>query len=271
MVGTIEFISGKKLMDMRVIVWIFALFIGFNVYGQGERPLIREGNKQYKENKYADAETSYRKALNKNSKSLEASFNIGNSLYKQGKYDEAAKQFAAIADSVKNNKDVLSKSYYNLGNSYFKSNKLQESANAYKNALRNNPTDMDAKFNLSLVNNMLKQQQQNKDKNQDNKDNKDNKDDKNKDQKNKDNKDNKDNKNDQQNKDQQKQDQNKQPQGGDKQQQQPQQNQISAEDAKRILDAMKNDEKAVQQKVQEQKAKEEKEKAKRSGQPEKNW
>lgn len=247
---------------MRVIVWIFALFIGFNVYGQGERPLIREGNKQYKENKYSDAETSYRKALNKNSKSLEASFNIGNSLYKQGKYDEAAKQFTTIADSVKNNKDVLSKSYYNLGNSYFKSNKLQESATAYKNALRNNPTDMDAKFNLSLVNNMLKQQQQNKDKNQDNKDNKDNKDDKNKD--------NKDNKNDQ-NKDQQNKDQNKQPQGGNKPQQQPQQNQISPEDAKRILDAMKNDEKAVQQKVQEQKAKEEKEKAKRSGQPEKNW
>lgn len=264
MVGPSKFISGKRLMDMRAIVTILALFVGLYVSGQGERRLIREGNKQYTAGKFTDAETAYRKAINKNPKSVEAAFNIGNTLYKQGKFEDAAKQFSSINDSI-GDKQILSKSFYNLGNAYFKANKLQESASAYKNALRNNPTDMDAKFNLSLVQHMLKQQQDKKD--QDNKDNKDNKDKDKKD--NKKDQDKQQNKNDQQKQDQQKQDQQKQDQ--DKQQQKPQQNQISREDAQRMLDALKNDEKAVQIKVQEQKAKEEKEKAKRSGQPEKNW
>jgi tetratricopeptide (TPR) repeat protein len=266
MVGPSKFISGKRLMDMRAIVTILALFVGLYVSGQGERRLIREGNKQYTAGKFTDAETAYRKAINKNPKSVEAAFNIGNTLYKQGKFEDAAKQFSSINDSI-GDKQILSKSFYNLGNAYFKANKLQESASAYKNALRNNSTDMDAKFNLSLVQHMLKQQQDKKD--QDNKDNKDNKDKDKKD--NKKDQDKQQNKNDQQKQDKQKQDQDKQKQDQDKQQQQPQQNQISREDAQRMLDALKNDEKAVQIKVQEQKAKEEKEKAKRSGQPEKNW
>jgi tetratricopeptide (TPR) repeat protein len=261
---------------MRAITLIFvASLVVINSYGQKERKYIRQGNNKYEKENYTEAEISYRKAMDKKPASAEAAFNIGDALYKQGKYEEAGKQFQSMTQ-LATDKNTLSKAFYNLGNSYFKTNKLQESADAYKNALRANPSDADAKYNLSLVQKLLKQQQQQ------NKDNKENKDDKNKqDQKDQQNKQQQDQQKqqDQQNKDQQKQDQQKQDQQNQQQQNQQQQQaqqqekpgQISREDAQRLLEAIKNDEKAVQMRVQEQKAKEEKVKAQRRNQPEKNW
>jgi Ca-activated chloride channel homolog len=271
---------------MSKYISLLLLIISVNSFGQAERKIIRSGNKLYENKKYTEAEIAYRKAIDKKGNSIEAGFNIGDALYMQGKYQEAAKQFLSQIDSTKN-KNNLSKIYYNLGNSYFKANQLEESASAYKNALRNNPLDKDAKFNLSLVQKLLKKQQQ---QNKDNKDNKDKKDDKDKnkqdqkDQQNKQDKNKQDqdkqNQKDQQNKqDQNKQDQknqqNKQDQqGGQGQNNKPkdQQNQISAGDAERILNAMKDDEKAVQMRVQQMKAKEDKEKEeKQKVNPSKNW
>ena len=102
-------------------------------------------------------------------------------MYKQEKYEAAATKYQGLTQQEKDRHE-LSRYYYNLGNSLFKANKLNESIEAYKNALRNNPADEDAKHNLQLALRMKKQQQQqqqdNKDKkdNQDQQDNKDNKD-----------------------------------------------------------------------------------------------
>lgn len=221
---------------MRTLILITISLISLSVFGQTERKYIRSGNKLYDEKKYTDAELSYRKALDKKPNSFESSFNIGNSLYKEGKFPEAANQFSNLTDAT-NDKDKLAKVYHNLGNSYVKAKKLQEGIDSYKKALIQNPSDKDTKFNLSYVQRLLKQQKEQKDKDKQDKKNDP------KDQK----KENKDNK-DQQKKDQQKK------QDQQKQDQQKQEKKISPQDAQRMLDAVQNDEKKLQKKLEEQKA-----------------
>lgn len=140
-----------------------------------------------------------------------------------------------------------SKVYHNIGNALLKSEKLKEGVEAYKNALKLNPDDLETKYNLSYALNKMKQQQQQQDQNKDNKDqNKD----KNKDQQQQQDQ-NKDQNKDQQNKDQQNQDQ-KEQQQNQQQQQQPK-DQISKEEAQRILEALKNNEADLQKELRKKK------------------
>ncbi len=216
----------------RLIFILIAVFQGTLSFSQAEKKMIRRGNREYLEEKYEDAEVLYRKAVDKQPASSKAHFNLGNSLYKQDKYEAAATKFENLAVQNENNKIALSKYYYNLGNTYFNENKLQQSIEAYKNALRNNPGDTDAKHNLQYVKNMMamqnqQQQQQSKDQKQDQQDQQDQ---------------------------QQQQQQQQQQEQQQKQQQQQQAQQISREDAERLLDEIAREEKDVLKKVQEQKA-----------------
>jgi Ca-activated chloride channel family protein len=188
---------------------------------QSDKKLIREGNKSYDNKKYSDAEVSYKKSLGKNQKSYEGNFNLGDAYYKQGKYDEAAKQFETLK-SQKKDKKTDAAALHNLGNTLLQSQKFQESIEAYKQSLKLNPTDDDTRYNLAYAQAMLKQQQQ-KQQQQQQQQNKDK---------------NKEDKKDQQ---QQKQEQQKQEQAQQKQQEQKKE--ISKEDAERILQALNNDEK----------------------------
>ena len=211
-------------------------------YAQKERKFIREGNRNYDKEKYAHSEVSYRKAIENQPNSFKASFNLGDALYKQEKYGDAADQFVETSRATslrytEKDKLNLAKVYHNLGNSFLELDSLEESIEAYKNALRNNPKDMETKYNLAYAQQKLKKQQQN----QCNKQNQD--------QEKQDEQDNKDkNQDNQQEQDEQKNQQEK------KQQQQPQENKISKEDAQRLLDALENDEKEVQKRLKKAKA-----------------
>lgn len=217
-------------------------------FSQQEKKFIKEGNKQYDAKNYSEAEKNYSRGLNKNKDSYKSSFNLGDAYYQQGKYEEAAEQFQSLTHRA-SSKDTLSKAYHNLGNSLMQSKKYQEGLDAYKNALKNNPNDEDTRYNLAYAQQMLKQQQQQQQK--DDKDKKDNKDKDNKDKK--DNKDNKDkDKKDKDKKDEkQKEDKDKE----NKEKEKPKQDQISKEDAKRLLDALQNDEKNLQDKMKKGKTK----------------
>ncbi|MDR1673669.1 MAG: tetratricopeptide repeat protein [Bacteroidales bacterium] len=212
------------------------------------RKEMRAGNKWYDASNPVEAETSYRKALEADNNSNEAAFNLGDALYRQEKYDKAAEQFEIAANGM-TEKIEKAKAYHNTGNSYVQQQKLKEGINAYKQALRNNPDDMDTKTNLSYALKLLQQQQQQQQNQQnDNDKNQDKKDDQEQD---------KDQQNQQNQDQQQKQDQ--------QQQQQQQQQQISQEDAQRMLDAIAQEEKELQEKLKK------KEKAGYRPQIEKNW
>jgi tetratricopeptide (TPR) repeat protein len=218
---------------------ILILLTGQVLTAQADKKYIRQGNRNFEKSKFSDSEISYRKATDKNKNYPDAVFNTGDALYKQNKFEDAGKQFL---ESANMNEDPKKKSdaMFNLGNSLLKSNKLEECIEAYKGSLKLKPANPEAKYNLAYAQDMLKkqkeqqQQQQNKDK-QDQK----------KDQNKKDQKDPKNENKDEQKSDKQKQDQN---------QKQQEQQGVSKDDAERLLNALANEEKNVQEKVKLAKA-----------------
>lgn len=215
------------------------------VYGQSVRSLNNSGVDSYAKKHFVDAEVNFKKGLEKSKDSFELNYNLGDSFYKQQRYDEAIKSFQnSLAQTEDGN--LKAKAFHNIGNSLLKSQKVKESVEAYKNALKLNPDDKDTKYNLSYALSLLKQQQdqqQNKNQNDKNKDKQDQKDQNKNDQQNQNKNESKDQKQDQQkqqNKDQQSQQDNLK---------QPEKNKISKEEAERILQALKNNEKDLQKKL----------------------
>ena len=143
-----------------------------------ERRQVRKGNRAYEKGNYQDAAGRYMRALGADPSSFEAQYNLGNALHRQEMYDQAAQvQQQAAADSLAAPVD-RAQAFYNLGNTQFRQQKYAEALESYKNSLRLNPDDPQAKFNYAYVKKLLDDQ------NQQNQDNKDNKDDQNQDQQN---------------------------------------------------------------------------------------
>ena len=235
-----------------------------------ERKSIRSGNREYEQGNYPQSEVDYRRALERNPASYEAQFNLGNALYRQERFDESAQIFQQLAQDT-THADHIAECHYNAGNALFQQRKLQEALEAYKNSLRKNPADMDAKFNLAYVKKMLEDEQgdgggggnddqnqdQQGDQNQDQNQGNDKNDQQDKgDQDKQDGKDDKgdkgDDKQDKQDKGDQNQDKGKnedKPQQG----QQPQQQGMTETEAQQMLDAVQAQEDRTQDKVDDKK------------------
>lgn len=225
-----------------IVTVAFLLIGGTNAIAQTDRNLIRQGNRAFKSQKWAAAETQYRKAISKNQKNPQAIYNLGCALLAQQKDSLAMVQFGNAAQ-LESNIFRRSKSYHNMGVVMQNHREYAQAIEYYKMALRCNPQDNETRYNLALCKKLLKNNQQN----QNNKNNKDkNKNDKNKDKKNDKNK-NKDgqNKNDQ-NKDKQNKNQDKDNSDKNKQNQEK----MSRDNAEQLLNAAIQQEKATKRKMQ---------------------
>ena len=225
-----------------IVTIAFLLVGGTNAVAQTDRNLIRQGNRAFKSQKWAAAETQYRKAIYKNQKNPQAIYNLGCALLAQQKDSLAMVQFGNAAQ-LESNIFRRSKSYHNMGVVMQNHREYAQAIEYYKMALRCNPQDNETRYNLALCKKLLKNNQQN----QNNKNNKDkNKNDKNKDKKNDKNK-NKDgqNKNDQ-NKDKQNKNQDKNNSDKNKQNQEK----MSRDNAEQLLNAAIQQEKATKRKMQ---------------------
>lgn len=237
---------------------ILALLIsGLILSAQSEKKMVRSGNNMYEDGDFAEAEVQYRKALTENANYYKGKFNLGDVMYEQENFEESGKIFNELVEANLSPEQKASV-YYNQGNNLMKEQKWGEAVDAFKNSLRLNPGDFDAKYNLEYARKKQaeqQQQQQNQDQNQDqDKDKQDQQDKKDQKDQNED-KDKQDQDKDQQDKQDQKQDQQQDQKDQKQDQQQQQQQQISKQDAKRMLDALKNDEKKTLQKLQKEKAK----------------
>lgn len=203
-----------------------------------EREYVRKGNKLYKDSLYIKAEENYLKAIDKESGSIEANYNLGNTYIYQQKAKEAAEQYKkaitlqeletrkllndknAKEEDIQKSKERTSMAYHNLGVLYQGSKDYQNAIKAYQQSLRNNPADNETRYNMILAMYQLKQQQQ---KNQDQ---------------------------DQQKQEKQKQEQKEQQQDQEQQKQEQQdQDEMSNENAEQIIEAAMQDEKDVQERV----------------------
>jgi len=134
----------------------FAGLSSFYLYAANENQAIRRGNDHYKDGRFQDAEIEYRRALELNNQNHKALFNLGNALYKQERYQEAAEIFDALTRIAPDNIDNAS-AFHNLGNAMLGDGKFAESVQAYKDALRLKPDDEETRYNLAYAMKMLQE------------------------------------------------------------------------------------------------------------------
>lgn len=215
-------------------------------FAQNPAKYVREGNKLYNREQYQDAEIHYRRAMQTENKWYnQALFNTGNALYKQQKYDEAIQFYNQLLARQQLTERQKAEIYHNIGNIGVMQQKYREAAEAYKNALRLNPDDEDTRYNLAWVLQKLQQhEQQHNQQNQQNQSNQQNQ-------------------NQQENQNEQQQDNKQQKQ--DNQQQQQQQQKMSREEKERILRALAQQDRNIQQQLKE------KERTVAPYKPEKDW
>lgn len=163
---------------MRFLVITLCLnFCILSLYGQDDLKLLRKGNSQYLDKSFEEAELSYRKALDKNLDRQETVYNLGNSLYQQERYKDAVMRFEDSITDFEND-DERALAYHNLGNSLLSetlkkidseqpvaADSLNASINAFKEALKLNPKDADARYNLTyaqFIKSKLQKQEQDK-------------------------------------------------------------------------------------------------------------
>ena len=224
---------------MRILVTIISLCITSLLFAQQESGDVRRGNKQYNDSNYTEAEVHYRRALDKNQQSFEGYFNLGDALFRQGKYPEALEQYTK-AERCLNANDKLRKeelqkrlaaTYHNMGNALYAQQQYDKAVGAYQQSLRNNPKDNDTRYNLVKAMHQLQQQQQNQQQQQQQ------------------------NQQQEQQQQQQNQQQEQQEQQQQEQQQQQDKQQMDQETAEQILQALEQDEQETQEKLQRQQGK----------------
>ena len=208
----------KREQVVRMIVTLFMLMSWTIAYSQTDRQSIRQGNRLYHQQEFAKSEVEYRKAISNNPNNAQAIYNLGCALMAQQKDSAAVVQFQN-AGKMEKGKFRKAKSFHNIGFICQRHQMYGEAIEAYKEALRNNPSDHETRYNLALCKrqqkNQPQQQQQKKDQDKNSKD--------------------------KQQQDKQQQDKN--------QNQQPPKDQMSKENAEQLLNAAIQEEKATQQRM----------------------
>lgn len=247
-----------------IIVALVASCISMSA--QVDRHDVRAGNRQFRKENWKEADIDYRKALVKDSTSVKANYNLANTLYRQGSFEEAAKTMERVKDAASVSAQAADY-WYNTGDIAIAKKDWQMAVSAFREALLRNPGDLDAKENYIYAKKMLENQKGggggngNDDKNQDQSQNQNDQNggnnQNNQDDQNQDKKDNQDN------------------QSGDSQKDSGGQNpgetgqqpvRISPQQAQQMLKAIQAKEKETQDKVNKEKAE-----VLKSRQKDKNW
>jgi len=137
-----------------LLLLVLALTTGSGI-GDRER-----GNRLYRDGRYAEAVTAYRKALESGDDSPVLRFNLGTALLRLGRYDEAESQLRAALDAAGTH--VREPALFNLGSRFLEEGRaendpqardrlLNGAVEAYRRALRMDPGNRDAKWNYEMA------------------------------------------------------------------------------------------------------------------------
>jgi Ca-activated chloride channel homolog len=241
-------------MKIALIILFYISALGW-AWGDSLASNNKEANKLYKEGKIDDALSKWRDAQIENPDNDKLHYNIGNGLHEQKKYDDAFKEYEKSLDSK--DSELRHRAYYNIGNTHYRMGKLPEAIEDYKKCLEIDPKDEDAKYNIEFIKKKLEEQkkqesQKNNDKNRNEQQDKSKS---------------SESREDQQDKQQSGQEEKKEETQAKEEKDKPEQqgseekpaaeenkDQMSKEDAVRLLDAMKDDEKDLQKELRKQPA-----------------
>ncbi|HTN68383.1 MAG TPA: tetratricopeptide repeat protein [Dysgonamonadaceae bacterium] len=232
-------------MKIKSLILLISLLSVFSTSAQkAVRKNIRQGNRAYNEQKYEEASKHYEEAIKINPNASEANYNMGNTLYRMNEWEKAIEQQNHYLMLENEDREKVSSSWHNIGNAFLHKKDLEKSMEAYKMALRANPNDDETRYNLAVVQKMINDEEQEQDDQQDQNQN---------------------------------QDQNNQPQPPEPQdkpkkpEEQTEPEQMSRENARQILQAIEQDEKETQKRLNEMKAEERKKQAEENRQQNKDW
>lgn len=260
------------MMNLNHLNLVIFLFTSTLVWSQTEAStnLIVEGNELHNQKEFIEAETKYRKSISLSPNQSDAFHNLGNTNYRIADYNAASQRFFQTQKNT-TSKDEKHSAFHNMGNVYMKQKDYPQAVEAYKNALRNNPLDEETRYNYALAKELLEKENQNQQNKEDKKDQKDQneegdqdkKEDKEQSKDEGEDKEKKDSdegepKEDTEEKSEDKKPKNPEKEGDSDQKKQPpppKPGQLSPEQVKSLLEAMNNQEKGVQEKVNAQKAK----------------
>lgn len=212
------------------------------------RKNVRKGNKEYKVQKYSEAANFYTKAVEENPTSKEANYNLGNTLYNQKEWDKAI-EYYNNSNSLEQDEPLnVSSGMHNIGNALLSKKELKDAMEAYKMALRLNPEDDETRYNLAVVQKMIKDEEQQQDEGEDDQE---------------------------QQQQEQQQEQQQSPQNQQNQEKRAEQpeapEQMSRDNARALLQAIEQDERETQEKVNQIKAQEREKQAEDNRRHNKNW
>lgn len=128
---------------------------------QSQHRLLRKGDRQYDQEHYKEAEQLYRDAADRKYGDPQTLYNLGNSLYQQGKWEDSAVRFGQSA-RLTSDTGLKADALHNLGNACLKQQKYKDAVDAYENSLRLRPGDAETKQNLQMAKKKLKEEQQRK-------------------------------------------------------------------------------------------------------------
>ncbi len=230
---------------MRQVIVLMLLYITSVALAQEVDKNLPKANDEFEAKKYTDAEADYRVSLSRTRKNPVATYNLGNSIYRQNQASEAKYSYLKAIENA-NTRAQKHQAYHNLGNVYMKEKNYSQAVEAFKNALRNNPNDDETRYNFALAKKMLKDHPPKDDKKDKKKDEKKDK----KDEKKDENKDKQDEKKEGDKEKKEDKGQNDQPN-----EPKPKPGGISKERLQNLLDAVNNEEKKIQDKVNAKKIK----------------
>lgn len=224
-------------MFTRIALLFFVFLASFSSSASADnreaRKYIRQGNSLFRQGKQREATVSYLKAVSADTTDARARYNLATSMYPenwkmvQKEQQDTMVQTLIRAAELEQNPLRRSKAFHNVGTLFQNAKEFKMAIEAYKNALRNNPNDDEARYNLVLCQRQLKDNDQGGGGDQGQQDQK---------------------------QDQQKQDQQQQQQQQEQQQQEQQQQQeppMSKENAEQLLNAAMQEEKKTQEKMQQ--------------------
>lgn len=244
--------NSKKYLHVLILFLFWGISI---VHAQDKDYVLPAANEDYLAKNFVDAEANYRISNSKFTTKTVSSYNLGNAIYKQNQASEAKFAYANALKTAKT-EGQKHKAFHNLGNVFMKEKNYTEAVEAYKNALRNNPADDETRYNYALAKKMLKENPPKDDKDKKDKDKKDKDKDKDKKDDDKDKKDDKkDGDKDKDKKDDKGDKDKKDGKNDDKGQPKPEPGGMSPQRLKNLLNAVNNEEKKVQDKVNANKVK----------------
>lgn len=158
--------ANLKLMN-KILTFIILLVTSTSAFSQTEvnkndeaskksNGFIYEGNSLFDDD-FISAEKEYRKAISEAPSTTIGNYNLANAYYNNGYFDEALSRHL---NAVKNaeSKEEKHRAFHNIGNTLMKQKACKEAVEAFKNALRNNPTDEESRYNLALAKECAKSQ-----------------------------------------------------------------------------------------------------------------